>query len=148
MACMKLGSKPDAFRQQGQSWFCTTGLPSDLTVEVGDMMFHLHKFPLLSKSGLLEKQIKENSDKEEATVIKLHDLPGGAQAFELVVRFCYGVKLELDSSNVVRLALCFRAPSNDRGDGRRQLDCSDRNLLQPGCRSQLERFDEGTPNMQ
>ncbi|URD96184.1 BTB POZ domain-containing protein [Musa troglodytarum] len=103
MACMKLGSKPDAFRQQGQFWFCTTGLPSDLTVEVGDMMFHLHKFPLLSKSGLLEKQIKENSDKEETTVIKLHDLPGGAQAFELVVRFCYGVKLELDSSNVVRL---------------------------------------------
>uniref|UniRef100_A0A804IYE8 Uncharacterized protein n=1 Tax=Musa acuminata subsp. malaccensis TaxID=214687 RepID=A0A804IYE8_MUSAM len=101
MACMKLGSKPDAFRQQGQSWFCTTGLPSDLTVEVGDMMFHLHKFPLLSKSGLLEKLIKENSDKEEA--IKLHDVPGGAPAFELVVKFCYGVKLELNSSNVVRL---------------------------------------------
>ncbi|CAL9185489.1 unnamed protein product, partial [Musa hybrid cultivar] len=65
------------------------------------MMFHLHKFPLLSKSGLLEKLIKENSDKEEA--IKLHDVPGGAPAFELVVEFCYGVKLELNSSNVVSL---------------------------------------------
>ncbi|RWW56999.1 hypothetical protein BHE74_00036251 [Ensete ventricosum] len=61
------------------------------------------QFPLLSKSGLLEKLIKENSDKEEATVIKLHDVPGGTQAFELVVKFCYGVKLELNSSNVVRL---------------------------------------------
>ncbi|KAJ8506650.1 hypothetical protein OPV22_007536 [Ensete ventricosum] len=103
MACMKLGSKPDAFQQQGQAWFCTTGLPSDVTIEVGEISFHLHKFPLLSKSGLLEKLIKENSDEEEATVIKLHDVPGGAGTFELVAKFCYGMKLELTSSNVVYL---------------------------------------------
>ncbi|XP_042430087.1 BTB/POZ domain-containing protein At1g30440-like isoform X2 [Zingiber officinale] len=101
MACMKLGSKPDAFHQQGQAWFCTTGLPSDVIVEVEEMTFHLHKFPLLSKSSLLERLIK-NSD-EEDTVIRLADVPGGAQAFELVAKFCYGVKIELTSSNVVCL---------------------------------------------
>ncbi|CAO2191784.1 unnamed protein product [Urochloa humidicola] len=30
--------------------FCTTGLPSDVVIEVGDMTFHLHKFPLMSRS--------------------------------------------------------------------------------------------------
>ncbi|WOK99515.1 BTB/POZ domain-containing protein [Canna indica] len=103
MACMKLGSKPEAFHQQGQAWFCSTGLPSDVIVEVEEMLFHLHKFPLLSKSGLLEKLIEEYSDEEEDTVIKLNDVPGGAQAFELVAKFCYGVKLELTSSNIVQL---------------------------------------------
>lgn len=30
------------------SRFCTTGLPSDVTVEVGDMSFHLHKVICIS----------------------------------------------------------------------------------------------------
>ncbi|XP_008784787.1 BTB/POZ domain-containing protein At1g30440-like [Phoenix dactylifera] len=103
MACTKLGSKTDAFQRQGQAWFCTTGLPSDVTVEVGDMSFHLHKFPLLSKSSLLEKLIKEKSDDEEGCVIQLYDVPGSAEAFEIVAKFCYGMKLELTASNVVYL---------------------------------------------
>ncbi|XP_074577118.1 BTB/POZ domain-containing protein At1g30440-like [Curcuma longa] len=103
MACKKLGSKADPFQRQGQAWFCTTGLPSDVSVEVEDMSFHLHKFPLLSKSGLMEKLIKEISDEEENCVVKLHDIPGGAKAFELVAKFCYGVKLELTASNVIYL---------------------------------------------
>lgn len=104
MACMKLGSKADAFQRQGQAWFCTTGLPSDVTVEVGEMSFHLHKFPLLCRSGVLEKLIAETSDNgEEGCVIHLHEIPGGAKTFELVAKFCYGVKLELTSSNVVFL---------------------------------------------
>ncbi|KAK9150970.1 hypothetical protein Syun_009279 [Stephania yunnanensis] len=103
MACMKLGSKADAFQKQGQAWFCTTGLPSDIVIEVGDMSFHLHKFPLLSRSSLLARLIAEKSDQEESSVVYLPDLPGGAKTFELVAKFCYGVKLELTSSNVVYL---------------------------------------------
>ncbi|CAI8587388.1 unnamed protein product [Vicia faba] len=103
MACMKLGSKPDAFQRQGQAWFCTTGLPSDIVVEVGEMSFHLHKFPLLSRSGVLERLIAKASESEEECGIPLHDIPGGAKTFELVAKFCYGVKLELTASNVVSL---------------------------------------------
>ncbi|KAG6478957.1 hypothetical protein ZIOFF_062405 [Zingiber officinale] len=50
MACMKLGSKPDAFHQQGQAWLI------------------------------------KNSD-EEDIVTRQADVPGGAQAFELVAKF-------------------------------------------------------------
>ncbi|KAG4145024.1 hypothetical protein ERO13_D05G073500v2 [Gossypium hirsutum] len=101
MACIKLGSKTDAFKRQGQAWFCTTGLPSDIVVEVGEMSFHLHKFPLLSRSGVMERLIAEASEEgEEKCSICLPDIPGGAKTFELVAKFCYGVKLELTASNV------------------------------------------------
>lgn len=102
MGSLKLGSKPDAFTRRGQAWFCTTGLPSDVTVEVGEMSFHLHKFPLLSKSAILGRLIEENSDQDECT-IKLSDIPGGARSFELVARFCYGLKIELSPANIVHL---------------------------------------------
>ncbi|XP_051128739.1 BTB/POZ domain-containing protein At1g30440-like [Andrographis paniculata] len=103
MACMKLGSKSDAFQRRGQAWFCTTGLPSDVVVEVEDMSFHLHKFPLLSRSGLMERLIADASKGEDSCVIGLPKIPGGAKMFELVAKFCYGVKLELTASNVVCL---------------------------------------------
>ncbi|XP_076960375.1 BTB/POZ domain-containing protein At1g30440-like [Bidens hawaiensis] len=104
MACMKLGSKADAFQKQGQAWFCTTGLPSDIVVEVEDMSFHLHKFPLLSRSGVMEKLIADASEKGDTNcAINLKDIPGGAKTFELVAKFCYGVKHEITASNVVHL---------------------------------------------
>ncbi|XP_030516261.1 BTB/POZ domain-containing protein At1g30440-like [Rhodamnia argentea] len=104
MACVKLGSKSDAFQRQGQAWFCTTGLPSDLVVEVGEMSFHLHKFPLLSRSAVMERMITEASEEgEEKCSVVLPDIPSGAKTFELIARFCYGMKLELSASNVVHL---------------------------------------------
>ncbi|GAV82099.1 BTB domain-containing protein/NPH3 domain-containing protein [Cephalotus follicularis] len=104
MACVKLGSKTDAFQRKGQAWFCTTGLPSDIVVEVGEMSFHFHKFPLLSRSGVMERLIAEASEEgEEKCCINLPDFPGGAKTFELMAKFCYGVKLELTASNVVYL---------------------------------------------
>ena len=51
------------------------------------MFFHLHKFPLISRSGKLEKLIQESTDDEEGCYLQLHDVPGGATAFELVANF-------------------------------------------------------------
>ncbi|GAY33999.1 hypothetical protein CUMW_009170 [Citrus unshiu] len=120
MACVKLGSKTDAFQRQGQAWFCTSGLPSDIVVEVGEMSFHLHKFPLLSRSGVMEILIAEASEKaEEKCIINLLDIPGTAKTFELVAKFCYGVKLELTASNVVylRCAAEHLEMTEEYGDG-------------------------------
>lgn len=36
-------------------------------------------------------------------VLQLHDIPGGAKAFELVAKFCYDIKIELHAFNVVSL---------------------------------------------
>lgn len=120
MACMKLGSKADTFHKQGQTWFCTTGLPSDVIVEVGEMSFHLHKFPLLSRSGVLERLIAGTTDDgEDGSLIQLPDIPGGSKTFELVAKFCYGVKVELTAANVVclRCAAEHLLMTEDYGEG-------------------------------
>lgn len=53
MADEKLGSR-------GQAWFCTTGLPSDVVIEVERMSYHLHKVSnhpnllfILGKKGVI-----------------------------------------------------------------------------------------------
>ncbi|CAL4944577.1 unnamed protein product [Urochloa decumbens] len=128
-----------AASSKGQAWFCTTGLPSDVVIEVGDMTFHLHKFPLMSRSKKIHDLItnkesreasrsrsrretggEEEEDageirEEEAEVvleedeeadalrIRLPDFPGGAEAFELAAKFCYGVKLDLTPATAAPL---------------------------------------------
>ncbi|RYR36512.1 hypothetical protein Ahy_A09g041477 [Arachis hypogaea] len=116
MACMKLGSKSDVFYLDRQNWLCSTGLPSDVIVEIGETSFHLHKFPLISRSELLETIMKEDNEK---SVIELHELPGGAKAFLLIAKFCYGVKMELTPSNVVslRCAAEYLQMTEDYGEG-------------------------------
>ncbi|XP_073134917.1 BTB/POZ domain-containing protein At5g03250-like [Henckelia pumila] len=120
MACLRLGSKTESFRRDGQSWNCTSGLPSDVTIEIGEMSFHLHKFPLLSRSGLLERRMGESTSSDvPACVLQLSELPGGAKSFELVAKFCYGVKIELSSMNVVclRCAAEFLEMTEEYGEG-------------------------------
>ncbi|CAN1324937.1 BTB/POZ domain-containing protein At1g30440 [Linum perenne] len=51
----------------------------------------------------MEMLIAEATEEDEKFVIRLSDVPGGAKTFELVAKFCYGVKLELTASNVVYL---------------------------------------------
>ena len=84
------------------------------------------QFPLLSRSGLLEKLIEEfnnGGSGEEAgstsCVLDLHDLPAGAKAFEFIAKFCYGVKTELSASNVVslRCAAEYLQMTEDFGEG-------------------------------
>ncbi|OIT36048.1 PREDICTED: BTB/POZ domain-containing protein At5g66560 [Nicotiana attenuata] len=55
---------------KGQAWFCTTGLPSDIIIEVEDMTFHLHKFPLMSKSRKLHEMITEQETNATSTRIQ------------------------------------------------------------------------------
>ncbi|KAI3760893.1 hypothetical protein L1987_51295 [Smallanthus sonchifolius] len=110
-----------------QAWFCTTGLPSDVVVDVGDMTFHLHKFPLMAKSKRLHEMITEkernltvegeseqDGDEEireekkpetetEYAYVTLPDFPGGSETFETAAKFCYAVKIEVSSANVAQL---------------------------------------------
>lgn len=116
---------------KGQAWFCTTGLPSDIIIEVEDMTFHLHKFPLMSKSRKLhemiteqetnvsnskiqkpaerdngcdgDEEIEEEEEEDQQYCISLPDFPGGSESFETAAKFCYGVKIELSALNVAPL---------------------------------------------
>jgi hypothetical protein len=79
---------------------------SDITVTVsGDgpgeshRTFHLHKFPLISKSQYFDDNVPESSTVGPTEMI-VTDFPGGPGAFELVAKYCYGIDIELDVNNI------------------------------------------------
>ncbi|KAG6487597.1 hypothetical protein ZIOFF_056185 [Zingiber officinale] len=45
----------------------TTGLPSDIAIEVDGMSFHLHKFPLMARSGRIQRLITEMEENPKKT---------------------------------------------------------------------------------
>ncbi|CAL1388905.1 unnamed protein product [Linum trigynum] len=75
---------------------------SDLTVEVGGSTFALHKFPLVSRSGRIRKLLLECKDSKTARISIPH-IPGGAAAFEAAAKFCYGIHVDINLSNVAML---------------------------------------------
>lgn len=60
------------------------------------------QFPLVSKCGYIRKLVSESSD-ADLSIIELPDLPGGAEAFELVAKFCYGINFEINKDNIAML---------------------------------------------
>lgn len=100
MKFMKLGSKPDSFQTDGNNVrYVAADLETDIIVNVGDSKFHLHKFPLLSKSARLQKLANANESKPVEVYIS--DIPGGPAAFEICAKFCYGMTVTLNAYNVV-----------------------------------------------
>ncbi|CAA7034620.1 unnamed protein product [Microthlaspi erraticum] len=104
MKFMKLGSKPDSFQSEEDSIrYVASELATDVVVNVGDVKFYLHKFPLLSKSARLQKLFAATTDDEEQPddEIRIPDIPGGPPAFEICAKFCYGMTVTLNAYNVV-----------------------------------------------
>jgi hypothetical protein len=85
-------------------------------------MFVELQFPLLSRSGVLQRLISDYnpaSDDGGMCTLQLDDIPGGAKAFELAARFCYDVKIELNAQNVVslRCAAEYLGMTDDYAEG-------------------------------
>lgn len=101
MKFMKLGSKPDSFQGDGENIrYVATELATDIVISIGDIKFYLHKFPLLSKSARLQKLVASAND-DNSDEIQIGDIPGGPAAFEICVKFCYGMTVTLNAYNVV-----------------------------------------------
>ncbi|XP_010315185.1 phototropic-responsive NPH3 family protein NPY2 isoform X1 [Solanum lycopersicum] len=101
MKFMKLGSKPDNFQTDGNNVrYVASELASDIAINVGDVKFYLHKFPLLSKSATLQKLVS-NASEGNSDEVDIHDIPGGPSAFEICAKFCYGMTVTLNAYNVI-----------------------------------------------
>ncbi|KAK1268096.1 BTB/POZ domain-containing protein [Acorus gramineus] len=83
-------------------WISSQEIPSDITVQAGGTAFSLHKLPLVSKCGYIRKLVSK-SNQPDLSFIDIPDIPGGAESFELVVKFCYGMNIEIDPINVAAL---------------------------------------------
>ncbi|GMH16400.1 hypothetical protein Nepgr_018241 [Nepenthes gracilis] len=118
LTTMKHGLKTDGFEQRGQSWFVVTDIPSDLQVEIGHIIFHLHKYPLISRSGRLNRIIYESHDGEMNKIV-LNDLPGGPEAFGLAAKFCYGIAVDLTAASIsgLRCAAEYLEMTEDLEEG-------------------------------
>ncbi|KAG6695644.1 BTB/POZ domain-containing protein At5g47800 isoform X1 [Carya illinoinensis] len=106
MKFMKIGTRPDTFNTEEATRTVISDLPSDIVIQINDIVYLLHKlqFPLLPKCGLLQSLCSEAGDSNNVTV-ELHDLPGGEEAFELCAKFCYGITINVSAHNFVP-ALC------------------------------------------
>ncbi|KAK8936459.1 BTB/POZ domain-containing protein [Platanthera zijinensis] len=83
-------------------WISAQNLPSDITVHAGGADFSLHRLPLISKCGLIKKLLTETNETKPQS-IHLPEIPGGSKAFELAVKFCYGINSEITTENVAIL---------------------------------------------
>ncbi|XP_013690536.2 putative BTB/POZ domain-containing protein At3g49970 isoform X2 [Brassica napus] len=88
--------------ERTSEWISSQEIPSDITVHIGDTSFSLHKI-LLSKCGFIKKLTSESSNDSNISVIKIPDFPGGAEAFELAIKSCYGINLEMNAENIAML---------------------------------------------
>ncbi|XP_002527435.3 BTB/POZ domain-containing protein At3g44820 isoform X2 [Ricinus communis] len=98
---MDPAGKATGFHKEGNDWFCNAGLPSDITVVVDGINFHLHKFPLVSKCGKIARICEESLEKAFTTA--LEEFPGGPDTFLIIVKFCYGMRVELTPRNIVNV---------------------------------------------
>ncbi|KAK6259570.1 NPH3 domain - like 2 [Theobroma cacao] len=80
------------------SWIQETGLPVSMRVRVGERTFSLHKYPLFSKSGFIQKRLTESNELELPP-----DFPGGPETFEMIALFIYGSTTLIDPFNVAAL---------------------------------------------
>ncbi|KAJ0792976.1 putative BTB/POZ domain, NPH3 domain, NPH3/RPT2-like family protein [Helianthus annuus] len=99
---MAPAGKALGFFLEANDWFCNAGLPSDITIVIDRVKFHLHKFPLSSRCGKIEKLIEEtqNIDQDSRT-ITLENIPGGPNTFLVIAKFCYGMRVEFTPRNIV-----------------------------------------------
>ncbi|GJN40067.1 hypothetical protein PR202_gb29234 [Eleusine coracana subsp. coracana] len=106
MKYMKLGTKPDTFYTGEAVRSVVSEIPADLIIQVNNTKYQLHKFPLLLKCGLLQRLCSDSE--EEPVPVALHDIPGGEASFELCAKFCYGISISINASNLVPAMLAAR----------------------------------------
>ncbi|CAO2830769.1 unnamed protein product [Amaranthus hypochondriacus] len=91
------------FEKKDNSWFVISDMPTDLSIQIEEITFHLHKYTLLTKSGYISRVDLQPNDSDLEHNIKLDNFPGGPASFEEVVKFCYGEPIDLSPESVVPL---------------------------------------------
>lgn len=93
---------PSVTLRRNSDWIFSQDIPSDVTVLVSGVAYSLHKFPLVSRCGWIRRWVADSKD-SDLSKIELLDFPGGAEAFELAAKFCYGINFQIDAKNVAAL---------------------------------------------
>lgn len=114
-----------SIERRNDNWFIQTKVPNDLIIQIEEKSFHLHKLPLVSRSGFMNRMVFQNRGYGNLSLqidnlsLQIDNLPGGSKCFELVLKFCYGWKVNLTATNVAPLycAAHFLEMSDDLEQG-------------------------------
>ncbi|WCJ31880.1 Phototropic-responsive NPH3 family protein [Euphorbia peplus] len=90
-------------KEQEHSWLVTSQIPTDLSIQVQDITFSVHKYPLVSKCGYIGNLELQPSISNFGYELKLENFPGGPETFETILKFCYGLPLDLNPHNIAAL---------------------------------------------
>ncbi|CAA2989861.1 root phototropism 3-like [Olea europaea subsp. europaea] len=83
-----------SIERRNNNWFIQNNVPNDLIIQIEEKSFQLHKLPLVSRSGFINRMVFQNRGHGNLS-LQIDILPGGSKCFELVVKFCYGWKVNL-----------------------------------------------------
>ncbi|KAG0465534.1 hypothetical protein HPP92_019698 [Vanilla planifolia] len=98
-AAGKGGGRAGRLHREGDHWFCSSVLQSDIMIEVEGIFFHLHKFPLISKCGKIARVVDGAQSPKEPLHHTLVGCPGGPDGFYIAATFCYGAQVEFSPKN-------------------------------------------------
>ncbi|KAJ4831824.1 hypothetical protein Tsubulata_010195 [Turnera subulata] len=109
----------ESFEKKEQAWFVTSQIPTDLSIQVQDVTFTVHKYPLVSKCGYIGRLELQPSISNFGYELKLENFPGGSETFEIILKFCYDLPLDLNPHNIaaLRCASEFLEMSEELEDG-------------------------------
>ncbi|KAE8693224.1 hypothetical protein F3Y22_tig00110814pilonHSYRG00040 [Hibiscus syriacus] len=99
----KLIIAADSLERKELSSFATTQIPTDLAIQVQDVIFNVHKYPLVSKCGYIGQMEHQHSISKFGHDLKLEKFPGGPDTSEIILKFCYGCPADLNPNNVAAL---------------------------------------------
>ncbi|XP_050129266.1 BTB/POZ domain-containing protein DOT3-like isoform X1 [Malus sylvestris] len=92
-----------SFEKKQHSWFINSHVPTDLTIQVQGITFDVHKYPLVSKCGYIGRMEFHPSPSNFGYDLKLENFPGGSETFEIILKFCYGLPVDLNPNNIAPL---------------------------------------------
>nr|AII30306.1 phototropic-responsive NPH3 family protein [Cardamine hirsuta] len=94
----------NSFERKDRFWYVKSQIPTDLSIQVDDITFKAHKFPLISKCGYISSiELQPSASEDGYHHLKLENFPGGAETFETTLKFCYNLPLDLTPLNVAPL---------------------------------------------
>ncbi|XP_050388156.1 BTB/POZ domain-containing protein DOT3 [Argentina anserina] len=93
----------ETFEKKEHSWFITSHVPTDLTIQVQEITFNVHKYPLVAKCGYIGQMEIQPSISKFGNDLKLENFPGGPETFEMILKFCYGLPVDLNPNNIAQL---------------------------------------------
>ncbi|XP_022774973.1 BTB/POZ domain-containing protein DOT3-like [Durio zibethinus] len=99
----KLITAADGLERKELSWFATSQIPTDLAIQVQGVIFNVHKYPLIAKCGYIGRLELQPSISNFGRDLKLENFPGGSETFEMILKFCYGLPLDLNPNNIASL---------------------------------------------